>query len=255
MIRQLEICVESVASARAAARGGADRVELCANLPEGGTTPSLGMIRAVRRVFPGGLMALIRPRGSDFDYDEDELEVMVDDIRAARVAGADGVVIGCLAPDGTVDREKTSRLLDAAGDLDVTFHRAFDMSRDLTESLEAVAALGIRRILTSGGAADAPGGATVIRSLVRRAAGRVSLMPGGGLAPGNIAALLQATGVHEVHLSARGPVASRMLFRNEGCSMGEFTKGREYTRRQSDEALVRAAREALGPGDATSRPD
>lgn len=246
MNRQLEICVESAASARAAARGGADRVELCANLPEGGTTPSAGMLRAVRRVFPGGLMVLVRPRGSDFDYDEEEIELMCDEIRLAREAGADGVVIGCLAPDGSVEREKTARLLDEADGLEVTFHRAFDMSRDLAESLETIASLGIRRILTSGGAPDACAGAAAIRALVKQAAGRVSLMPGGGLTPDNIAALVHATGVHEVHLSARAPVASRMSFRNVDCAMGEFTKGREYQRKQSDPALVRAARLALG---------
>jgi copper homeostasis protein len=243
--RQLEICIETVASARAATRGGADRVELCANLPEGGTTPSLGMLRAVRKVVPGGLMVLIRPRGSDFDYNEDELEVMCDDIRTAREAGADGVVIGCLAPDGSIERDQTARLMEEADGLDFTFHRAFDMSRDLAESLETIAALGIRRILTSGGAPDALAGAATIKALVEQAAGRVSLMPGGGLTPANIAALVQATGVHEVHLSARSPVASRMAFRNFDCSMGEFSNGREYQRKQSDPALVRAARSAL----------
>ena len=141
----LEICIDGMASARAALAGGADRVELCANLPEGGTTPSAGMIRAVRSAFPGGLMVIIRPRGYDFLYSEDELEVMLHDVCVARELGADGVVIGCLTAEGCVDAARCQRLLDAAGSMDVTFHRAFDMTRDLGEALEDILALEIGR--------------------------------------------------------------------------------------------------------------
>lgn len=241
----LEICIDGVASARAAAAGGADRVELCANLPEGGTTPSAGMIREVRAVFSGGLMVIIRPRGYDFLYSEDEMAVMLHDIRVSRELGADGVVIGCLSADGSVDRERCSRLLDAARGMDVTFHRAFDMTRDLEEALDDVAKLGIRRVLTSGGAADVPGGLARIAKLVQRAAGRVSIMPGGGVTESNVGEIVRATGVREIHLSARAEVQSGMKFRNEHCGMGTFSTGREYQWREASAVKVRVAKEAL----------
>jgi copper homeostasis protein len=241
----LEICIDGVSSAHAARKGGADRVELCANLPEGGTTPSSGMIRAVRQVFPGGLMVIIRPRGYDFLYTQDEMEVMLEDIRISRQLGADGVVIGCLDADGTVDSERCGRLIDAAGPLDVTFHRAFDMTRDPAEALEAIHSLGVRRILTSGGKSDVPQGMGVIAELVKQSAGRVSLMPGGGVTPENLAEIVAVTGVREIHLSARQPVQGGMTFRNEDCHMGTFSKADEYAWRETSEALVRKAKAAL----------
>jgi len=219
----LEICIDSVASARAAAEGGADRVELCANLPEGGTTPSAGMIRAVRSAFPGGLMVIIRPRGYDFLYSEDEMEVMLHDIEVARESGANGVVIGCLTAEGRVHAAQCKRLIAAAGPLDITFHRAFDMTRDLNEALEDIFALGIKRILTSGGEPDVPTGASIIANLVRRSSGRVSFMPGGGVTEKNLEAMVRATGVKEIHLSARHAVRSGMQHQNKNCSMGAFT--------------------------------
>jgi copper homeostasis protein len=152
----LEICIDGVASARAAALGGADRVELCANLPEGGTTPSAGMIRAVRSAFTGGLMILIRPRGYDFLYSEDEMQVTLHDIQVARESGADGVVIGCLARNGRVDTRSCERLLSAAGSLDVTFHRASIMpGGGVTEEnlAQIVKSTGVREIHLSARAA------------------------------------------------------------------------------------------------------
>src|SRR5690349_13848288 len=139
----LEICADCLGSAQAAAAGGADRLELCANLPEGGTTPSAGLIRVVRTVFPGRLMILIRPRGYDFLYSEPEMDAMLHDIHAARTLGADGVVIGCLTPEGWVDKVRCRRLIGAAEGLDITFHRAFDMTQDLFQALEDVMELGI----------------------------------------------------------------------------------------------------------------
>lgn len=241
----LEICIDSVASAQAAAAGGADRVELCAGLPEGGTTPSAGMIGAVRAAFDGGLMVIIRPRGYDFLFSEVEMEIMVHDIAAARKLGADGVVIGCLTPDGQVDGARCHRLLDAAGPLDVTFHRAFDMTRDLPEALEAIAELGIRRVLTSGGKRDVPAGLAEISALVKQSAGRVSLMPGGGVTELNAAQILDATGASELHLSARSPVRGGMIFRNPHCHMGTFTEADEYNWKQADPAKIRLCKVAL----------
>ncbi len=241
----LEICIDGVASALAAAKGGADRVELCANLPEGGTTPSAGMIRAVRRAFSGVLMVIIRPRGYDFLYSEEEMEAMLEDVRIARDLGADGVVIGCLKADGTVDEDRCARLIEAAGPLDLTFHRAFDMTRDLGKALETIHALGVKRILTSGGKADVPAGAAVIADLVKQSAGRVSLMPGGGVTPENLAQIVRATGVREIHLSARHRVNGGMTYRNAGCFMGTFSKDDEYAWRVSSEDLIRQAKDAL----------
>lgn len=241
----LEICIDGVASARAAAEGGADRVELCANLPEGGTTPSAGMIQAVRRVFPGRLMVIIRPRGYDFLYSDDEQLAMLHDIQTAQNLGADGVVIGCLTREGRVDAPRCRSLIESAGELDLTFHRAFDMTRDLDEALEDIHALGIRRILTSGGQPDVPSGAGRIEALVKRAAGRVSLMPGGGVTEANLEDMVRRTGVREIHLSARDTVHSLMQHRNHVCHMGTFSKDREYEWREASVEKIRQAKAAL----------
>lgn len=241
----LEICIDGTASALAAAAGAADRVELCANLPEGGTTPSAGMIRAVRAIFPRKLMVIIRPRGYDFLYSDDETDVMLHDIHVARDLGADGVVIGCLDADGCVDVDRCRRLMDAAADMDITFHRAFDMTRDPAQALETLAAMGIRRVLSSGTRSDASAGAQVLASLVTQSAGRVSIMPGGGLNERNLAAVIRKTGATEAHLSAREPVAGGMRHFNRGCFMGEFSKNDEYAWRQTSAARVAAARARL----------
>lgn len=241
----LEICVDCVESARVAGLGGADRVELCAALPEGGTTPSLGMIERVRGVFTGRLMVIIRPRGHDFLFDADELLTMRSDIQHSRNAGADGVVIGCLRADGTVNREACARLLDAAAGMDVTFHRAIDMTRDPIAALEDVMSLGIRRILTSGAAASAADGTEVIRQMVLRAGNDAVIMPGGGLGSENLAAILQTTGAAEAHLSARRDIASGMTHRNPDVFMGNFTRGIEYQRRVTCANEVRRCAEIL----------
>ena len=190
-------------------------------------------------------MVIIRPRGYDFLYSDDEMEAMLHDIEVARDLGADGVVIGCLASDGRVDASRGGRLIAAAGSMDITFHRAFDMARDLSEALEDILALGIKRILTSGGQGDVPTGASVIAGLVRQADGRASIMPGGGVTGENLAQIVQATGVKEIHLSARQAVPSQMQFRNEKCSMGAYSKDREYEWREAGAGKVRLAKKAL----------
>ncbi len=241
----LEICIDSVASAEAAARGGADRVELCANLPEGGTTPSAGIIRVVRSVFSGGLMVSIRPRGYDFLYSEAEMEVMLHDILTARELGADGVVIGCLTAEAEVDEDRCGRLIEAAGNMDLTFHRAFDMTRDRSAALEAIIALGIKRVLSSGGQADVPAGISQLAELVAQSGDRASIMPGGGVTAENIDEIVRATGVREIHLSARHGVRGGMTWFNPGCSMGTFSKADEYGWRESSEEIVRDSKRAL----------
>ncbi|MEO5716084.1 MAG: copper homeostasis protein CutC [Luteolibacter sp.] len=245
MAAMLEICIDRVSSAEAAAKGGADRVELCANLPEGGTTPSAGMIRGVRSVFSGGLMVIIRPRGHDFLFTEAEMEVMIHDIGVARDLGADGVVIGCLTADGRVDVKRCERLIDAAGALDITFHRAFDMTRDQGEALEDIIGLGVRRILSSGGQPDVPNGIVQLTALVKQAAGRASIMPGGGVTEQNLGGIVRATGVSEIHLSARHEVRGGMTYFNDHCFMGSFTKDDEYGWKETSADKVRLSKTAL----------
>ena len=202
----LEVCIDSVASAVAAERGGAARVELCDNLVEGGTTPSLGMIETVRAAVRLGLMVMIRPRGGDFVYSVSELEVMRRDIRAARSAGADGVVLGLLTRTGEVDLDRTGSLVEEADPLPVTFHRAFDMVRDQEAALEGLVAAGVRRILTSGGRDSAYDGRLRIGELVRRSAGRVVILPGGGINLENAGEVVRDTGAGEIHVG--GPLTA-----------------------------------------------
>ncbi len=242
---RVEICVDSMESARAAQRGGADRVELCDNLLEGGTTPSAGCIKLARRCLKIGLQVIIRPRGSDFLYNDDEMEVMREDIRIAKDLGADGVVTGCLTEEGNIDRQRTSELIKLARPLNVTFHRAFDMCRDPRQGLEDLIALGVDRVLTSGQEASCLEGLGLIAALQKQAAGRIIVMPGGGITPQNVRQIVDGTGVTEVHLSARTPVESKMRYRNPRCFMGNATRDAEFTRKVTDETIVRRIVESL----------
>lgn len=215
-----EICANSVLSCIAAQQGGADRVELCSAIPEGGTTPSYGEMSLARDSISIALNVIIRPRGGDFLYAPEEIEAMVRDIAAARRCGADGLVFGALRPDGSVDKQAMSVLMSAAGDLPVTFHRAFDHARDPFEALEDIISLGCARILTSGQKPTALEGAPLLAELVRKAAGRIIIMPGCGIRENNIAEIASVTGAREFHFSAREQVASGMQFRNTAVCMG-----------------------------------
>jgi copper homeostasis protein len=201
-----EVCAESAEAVRAALAVGADRVELCADLAVGGITPSLGLIEWAAGL-PIAVHVLIRPRGGDFVYGGDERDIMLRDIATARSAGADGVVIGALAPAGTIDKPVTAALIEAARPASVTFHRAFDETADPLRALDDVVELGADRLLTSGGAANALDGAGVIADLVRRAAGRLAIMPGGGVTAANAAEILHRSGARELHFSGRGDPA------------------------------------------------
>jgi copper homeostasis protein len=209
----LEIAAGSLASAQAAQEGGADRVELCGSLAEGGITPSYGVIATTRDRVRLPIYVLIRPRGGDFLYSDAEFEVMQRDIESCAHLGCDGVVIGALTDDGAID-PRCHGLVAAAGKLGVTFHRAFDASADLQRSLEDVVALGCERILTSGGRANALQGADLIAGLVRHAAGRIAIMAGSGIRSGNVADIARRTGAREFHGSARGARPSQMRYRN-----------------------------------------
>ena len=217
---RFEICANSVASCIAAQEGGADRVELCAGIPEGGTTPSYGMICKARESISIGLNVIIRPRGGDFLYTRDELEEMLHDIRIAKELGADGLVFGCLRSDGSVDIEAMKPLMEAAGDTPVTFHRAFDHTSDPFKALEDIIGLGCARILTSGCMPTALEGAGLLAQLVEKAEDRIIIMPGCGVNESNIAETARLSGAREFHFSAREPVESGMSFRNPRVAMG-----------------------------------
>ena len=217
---KFEICANSTASCKAAQEGGADRVELCSGIPEGGTTPSFGMIRKARESIGIGLNVIIRPRGGDFLYSKDELDEMVFDIKTAIDLGADGLVFGCLTREGSVDKEAMSRLMEASAGVPVTFHRAFDHSSDPFQALEDIIGLGCARILTSGCRPTAMEGAGLLASLVKKAEDRIIIMPGCGVNEGNIAEIARLSGAREFHFSAREPVESGMIFRNPDVAMG-----------------------------------
>jgi copper homeostasis protein len=236
----VEACVATVASALAAESAGAGRLELCADLVEGGVTPSIGMLMGVRKRVRLPLFVLIRPRGGDFLFDGDEREVMLRDIAEAGARGADGVVIGALDPDGRVDQALTRRLVEAARPMAVTFHRAFDLVREPARELETLIRLGIERVLTSGQAPSALLGSTAIAALVAQGAGRITLMAGGGINEANAARIVRETGVREIHLSAGGIRHSGMEFRREGVFMGKAYQPDEYQRVETDPERVRA---------------
>ncbi len=219
---EIEICANSVESCIAAQEGGADRVELCMGIPEGGTTPSHGEIRVARRVLATTrLHVIIRNRGGDFLYTPLELERMAIDIDICKQLGIDGVVFGCLKSDGTIDVEANGMLMAHARGMSVTFHRAFDRCSNPKQALEDIVSLGFDRILTSGQMATAAEGIPLLKELNVQAAGRIKLMAGCGVNEENIAAIQQSTGLTNFHFSAREPQYSRMAYYNPNVFMGE----------------------------------
>ncbi len=211
-----ELCAESIDACLAAREGGANRIELCTALSEGGLTPSHGLIREV--VLRSGLPVhvLLRPRGGDFVYSDAEFDVMREDLEHAAQLGAKGVVLGLLRTDGTVDVERTRELVALAGPLDVTFNRAFDYTASLEQALEDVIATGCKRVLTSGGERDVVSGARSLARLVEQAAGRIEIAVGGGLRLKNAAAVARTTGAKHFHGSLRRLAASPMRYEGPG---------------------------------------
>ncbi len=217
----VEVCANGVESCLAAQEGGADRVELCAGIPEGGTTPSYGEIKVARRVLTSTrLHVIIRPRGGDFLYSDLEVERMAADIAVCRDLGVDGVVFGCLRADGTIDIEKSRYLMECSQGMSVTCHRAFDRAVNPEQALEDLIAVGFDRILTSGQQPKAIQGAELLARLNRQAAGRIILMAGSGVTEQNIRQLHETTGLHEFHFSAREPHPSAMQYVNPNLYMG-----------------------------------
>ena len=210
--RILEICANSAASCVEAEAGGAARVELCAGIPEGGTTPSYGEIRMAKELTSHiDINVIIRPRGGDFLYTPAEIQSMLYDIELAKQLGVHGVVFGCLTKEGDVDVPLLNKLVAASKPLSVTFHRAFDVCRDPFEALEQIITAGCDRILTSGQQQDAVKGIPLLAELVQRAAERLIIMPGCGVRENNIAQIEQETGAKEFHTSARSTVFSQMV--------------------------------------------
>jgi copper homeostasis protein len=240
----IEVCVDTVESALAAQAGGADRVELCNNLFEGGTTPSAGAMALARECLRIGLHVIIRPRGGDFLYTDLEFAIMRRDIETAKELGADGVVIGLLTADGDVDVERTRQLVELARPLSVTFHRAFDVAREPFAALETLIELGVDRLLTSGQEESVMEGAELIAELVRRAGGRIVVMPGGGFTARNIARLVAQTGANEVHVTGFAGVESKMRYRNERVFMGGTLRPPEYARAVTDAGVVKTLKQA-----------
>lgn len=239
-----EICVDSVESAITAQNGGADRVELCDNLFEGGTTPSVGAIETARRLVDIKLHVIIRPRGGDFLYSDTEFATMKRDVEMAKELGVNGIVMGILNADGSIDIERSTELTTLARPMSVTFHRAFDACREPSQALEDLVEIGIDRILTSGQQPTAIAGVKLIESLVEQAEGRISIMACGSLDVQNIADVVRNTGVHEVHFTAFEQAQSRMEFRNESVSMGSVAVRSEYIRRVTSLEKVRNMIEA-----------
>ena len=241
MIKPLiELCVEGIDGFLAAQEAGADRVELCASLMEGGLTPSLATIRAAVKAARIPVHVIIRPRGGDFLYSDAEFETMVEDVRALRDEGVSGVVIGCLTPDGRIDEARTTTLVEAARPMSVTCHRAFDMTADAGEALEALVRCGVDRVLTSGQRDTAVEGIAILKSAVEQAAGRIVIMGCGALDAQNISKVRDEAGLAELHFAALTTVPSGMAFRNPHVGMGGTEKDREYELTLTDKGAVRA---------------
>ncbi len=243
---ELEVCAYSLESCRAAKEAGANRVELCTAMYDGGTTPSAALIRMARKITEGmELYVMIRPRGGDFLYSEEEFLQMQEEIRFVKETGADGIVAGLLLADGRVDSRRTARLVELASPLKVTFHRAFDMTANFREALEEVIGSGCYRILTSGMHNTATEGAEVLRELVMQAQGRIQIMAGSGVNASN-ARLLRDTGVDALHMSGKSVRDSAMTFRNPQVFMGGVPGIPEYEIAYSDKRKIRAVADILG---------
>lgn len=225
----IEVCSNSLRSSLAAQEGGAYRVELCSSIPEGGCTPSYGEIKLNREHLKIKLNVIIRPRGGDFLYSDEELHIMEEDIKMCASLSVDGVVFGVLTPSGEIDMVSNSRLIAAAGSMTKTFHRAFDMTCNYSKALEDIISLGFDTLLSSGGAENAEMGANCLAEIIHQAQDRITVMPGCGVTENNIAKLQEIIGARAYHMSARKSYESGMIYRNPNVSMGGTVKIEEYS--------------------------
>ncbi len=236
---RIEVCVPGLSGAREAARGGADRLELCSGLPLGGLTPGVGQVTAVLQAISLPVVALVRPREGGFRYHDDDVETMMAEIEHLRELGVTGFAVGALSAEGALDESILGRLREAAADSDLCLHRAFDLVRDAGEALERAIALGFDRILTSGLAPSAPEGAATIAALIRAAGDRIEVMPGGGVTAANAGELLRTTGARSLHLSASRWIASEMRVEEGGVPLGAGFAADETRHLDTDAGLVR----------------
>jgi copper homeostasis protein len=236
----IEVCVEGIDGLIAAQAAGADRVELCASLVEGGITPSMGTVREALKLATIPFHVIVRPRGGDFLYSRAEFASMLADVAALRDLGVAGVVVGCLTADGEIDEPKMRALVEAAGPLAVTCHRAFDMTRDPRAALEALIRAGVHRVLTSGQRDTALEGLDLLAALVKQAGDRIVILGCGAVAPDNIGAVRAGTGLQELHFAALKNVPSAMRFRNPYVGMGGADLDREYRNTVTDADMVKA---------------
>lgn len=237
----VEIATSDFLTTRSAVEGGADRIELCANLAEGGTTPSAGMVRKCREAFKVLLYPIIRPRGGDFLYTTEEFDIMLHDVKLFKEYGCDGVVIGLLQADGTIDLSRTAKLVEAAYPMGVTFHRAFDRCLDPFAAMEQLISIGCERILTSGQQPQAPAGVELIARLNKEADERIIIMPGSGVRADNVRQLADQTGCTELHSSLRRKTKSQMQFIHPAFASSEES----YMNNAIDAAEVRQLKKAL----------
>jgi copper homeostasis protein len=235
----IEICVEGIDGLLAAQAAGADRVELCAALIEGGITPSVGTVRMALAHATVPFHVIVRPRGGDFLYSEPEFRSMLEDVDQLRGMGVAGVVFGCLTPQGEIDEPRMRELVECAGPLSVTCHRAFDMTRDPAEALEALIRCRVSRVLTSGQRDTGLEGADMLAKLVRQAGERIIVLGCGALENGSIRQVLDRTGLKEMHFAAPADAASGMAYRNPRVGMGGSDLDREYRTVVTDADLVR----------------
>ena len=240
----LEVCVDSVESALAAKRGGADRLELCSNLIIGGTTPSSALFEEIRDITEIRTHVLIRPRYGDFCYSDYEFRVIAREMRKFRELGAEGVVIGILKPDGTLDMKRMKQLMEEAGDMSVTLHRAFDVCADPFEAMEQAIELGVHTILTSGQKNHCLEGKDIIKELVRRENDQITIQVGAGVDVDTIQKIQPYTGAHAFHMSGKTVVESEMVYRKEGVSMGLPAFG-EFEIIRTEEEKIRKAKDLL----------
>ena len=229
MNKKIEICVDSVESCINAEKGGADRLELCGNMFEGGTTPSYGVLQLAREMVSKPIYAMVRPRGGDFCYNDIEFEIMKREIKLMKELKIDGIVFGILTKEGKVDKERCSKLLDLWGTNKATFHRAIDVSSNLNEACEDIISLGFERILTSGGEANVMSGIIKLKEL----------MPGSGINERNIEYINDTIKANEYHMTANKTVESVMQYRNENVFMGASLRPPEFSVKYTDENKVK----------------
>lgn len=236
----IEICIEGAESAVLAEKGGAKRVELCSDLFEGGITPSIGTVRAAKKLSSIALNVMVRPRGGDFCYSDIEFEAMKEDIKALKDEGVYGVVFGILTPDGSVDKERCAELVKLARPLACTFHRAFDMVKDQAKALEDIISLGFDRILTSGGEPSALEGAEKLQKIMEQAGDRIIIMPGAGIKDTNIERINRLLHAKEYHMSRSSEVRTKMEYHPGNIFMGGTLRQSEFALKYTDSDKVKA---------------